>query len=55
MLDWHSWQICYPLKKCFYYYYEATLFPESEPRHEKTCLILCANNKGADQPTHPRS
>ena len=26
----------------------------SEPRHEKTCLCY-ANNKGADQPAHPRS
>ena len=26
-----------------------------EPGHEKTCLILYANNKGADQPVHPRS
>ena len=26
-----------------------------EPGHEKTCLMLYANNKGADQPAHPRS
>ena len=26
-----------------------------EPRREKTCLIPYANNKGADQPAHPRS
>ena len=25
------------------------------PRHEKTCLMLYANNKGADQPAHPHS
>ena len=25
------------------------------PRREKTCLWLFANNKGADQPAHPRS
>ena len=25
------------------------------PRHEKTCLRRVANNKGADQPAHPRS
>ena len=24
------------------------------PRCEKTCLQRCANNKGADQPAHPR-
>ena len=26
-----------------------------EPGHEKTCLTSYANNKGADQPAHPRS
>ena len=26
-----------------------------EPGHEKMCLISYANNKGADQPAHPRS
>ena len=25
------------------------------PRREKTCLQRVANNKGADQPAHPRS
>ena len=25
------------------------------PRHSKTCLMPYANNKGADQPAHPRS
>ena len=25
------------------------------PGHAKTCLMLYANNKGADQPAHPRS
>ena len=25
------------------------------PRREKTCLRRFANNKGADQPAHPRS
>ena len=24
------------------------------PRHDKTCLRGFANNKGADQPAHPR-
>ena len=28
---------------------------EEEPGHEKPCLTLYANNKGADQPAHPRS
>ena len=35
-------------KICFYQF----LY---EPRHEKTCLRGVANNKGADQPAHPRS
>ena len=26
-----------------------------EPGHEKICLVSYANNKGADQPAHPRS
>ena len=26
-----------------------------EPGHEKTCRMSYANNKGADQPAHPRS
>ena len=26
-----------------------------EPGHEKRCLMSYANNKGADQPAHPRS
>ena len=25
-----------------------------ETRHEKTCLMPYVNNKGADQPAHPR-
>ena len=28
---------------------------EAEPGHDKTCLMSYANNKGADQPAHPRS
>ena len=26
-----------------------------EPGHEKMCIMPYANNKGADQPAHPRS
>ena len=26
-----------------------------DPGHEKMCLMSYANNKGADQPAHPRS
>ena len=37
----------------------AHLFPSmsktNEPGHEKMCLMSYANNKGADQPAHPRS
>ena len=28
---------------------------QNEPGHEKMCLMSSANNKGADQPAHPRS
>ena len=28
---------------------------KNEPGHEKTCIMSYANNKGADQPAHPRS
>ena len=28
---------------------------ENKPRHEKTLFLQYANNKGADQPAHPRS
>ena len=28
---------------------------KDEPGHEKMCLMSYANNKGADQPAHPRS
>ena len=35
----------------FHYHYNFTL----GPGHEKTCLMPYANNKGADQPAHPRS
>ena len=32
-----------------------TLHITCEPSHEKMCLVSYANNKGADQPAHPRS
>ena len=32
---------------CFFFIYE--------PGHEKMCLMSYVNNKGADQPVHPRS
>ena len=31
------------------------IFKLNEPGHEKMCLMSYANNKGADQPAHPRS
>ena len=34
---------------------ECLLINVIEPGHEKTCLMSYANNKGADQPAHPRS
>ena len=30
-------------------------FNSFEPGHEKMCLMSYANNKGANQPAHPRS
>ena len=30
-------------------------FNSYEPGHEKMCFMSYANNKGADQPAHPRS
>ena len=48
MLDWHSCQICYPLEF-------KLLLLLLEPGHTKTCLMPYANNKGTDQPAHPRS
>ena len=30
-------------------------FELNGPGHAKTCLMTYANNKGADQPAHPRS
>ena len=34
---------------------ESDLHYKYEPGHEKMCLMSYANNKGADQPAHPRS
>ena len=31
------------------------MYAKTGPRREKTCLRWIANNKGADQPAHPRS
>ena len=31
------------------------IFNTNDPGHEKMCLMSYANNKGADQPVHPRS
>ena len=39
----------------FYSYDWRTESKVCEPGHEKTCLMSYANNKGADQPAHPRS
>ena len=32
-----------------------TSYMKYGPRREKTCLLRFANNKGADQPAHPRN
>ena len=37
---------------CFVYVLSVEI---NEPGHEKMCLMTYANNKGADQPAHPRS
>ena len=35
--------------------YRLKLLSTCEPGHEKSCLMSYANNKGAEQPAHPRS
>ena len=37
------------------YMTNASIVNACEPGHEKMCLMSYANNKGADQPAHPRS
>ena len=32
----------------------AEYFHKNEPGHEKMCLMSYANNKGTDQPVHPK-
>ena len=50
---------CYasiPLKLCFPHISHNIFFGASNgPGHAKMCLMPYANNKGADQPAHPRS
>ena len=48
-------------KKSVVFYRQLFLIPGNqdlhlilEPGHEKMCLMSHANNKGADQPAHPR-
>ena len=36
-------------------FYRQHIAYTTEPGHEKICLMSYANNKGADQPAHPRS
>ena len=38
----------------FYSDFSIKLKNSCEPGHEKMCLMSYANNKGADQPAHPR-
>ena len=44
------------IKECTYKTIQVTAIeqPSYGPRREKTCLRGFANNKGADQPAHPR-
>ena len=35
--------------------WRAECLTSTGPGHAKMCLVLYANNKGADQPAHPRS
>ena len=44
--------LCVELSKMLY---ESDQGKTDEPGHEKMCLMSYANNKGADQPAHPRS
>ena len=46
----HNWYILYG-----YTNDDDTYKKTNEPGHEKMCLMSYANNKGADQPAHPRS
>ena len=39
----------------YYYFSHICLVSPYGPGHAKICLMPCANNKGADQPAHPRS
>ena len=48
------WDIKLVRKICLYKK-SLQLVKQSEPGHEKMCLMSYANNKGADQPAHPRS
>ena len=40
---------------CSYLVYSFAFLNLLEPGHAKMCLMPYANNKGADQPAHPRS
>ena len=54
-LDWSETPedtFCYVVAQLYWFMMIAFLF---EPVHEKMCLMPYANNKGADQPAHPRS
>ena len=45
-----------PRRGSLYFILSSYIYCEiPEPGHEKTCLMSYANNKGADQPAHPRS
>ena len=53
-----QWFYCVKKGSIFSYihhYYRGANMIINEPGHEKMCLMSYANNKGADQPAHPRS
>ena len=49
------WKVRYPVKEQFLMIRQLERIYLYEPGHEKMCLMSYANNKGADQPAHPRS
>ena len=54
--NWMFRTTLYPWSKCLFApVSKIREWVSFEPPHEKPCLMLCTNNKGADKPAHPRS
>ena len=49
-LQYFSSRVCIVLNTLSF----SSIFSIFEPGHEKMCLLSYANNKGTDQPAHPR-